>query len=600
MTGLHFPTALLIVGILFMLMPVITWLMLASARQRGQAIDAWCIGGLLVGIGVLLLALRGTVPGWVTYTLANFLIALGALLRIQSLRIDLGSGWRPAFIFAFALTYILCFDIIRLWFNDSVLRLQFAGLTYAGLFGYSSLVAWQFGRRIASRSAYWIACVSLLLGVSLALRVAEVTFYGGNPDGADSSYGASLIAITAVLSAVISHIAYAGMQLEKELEKRELAEDEFNGMLKATKDGFFIADLSGRLLQTNENLCRMLDRTREDLVSRNLMELDDQLSKQELQEKLQHIASAGFDRYESLLKMPNGRKIDVEISMTHLTHAKDRVLGFVRDISVRKQFTQELERRVLARTEELATARAEAESANAVKTRFMSNLIHEMLTPLHGILGYAELAQSRIGQMTDEQFAKYLEGILNSGKRMQKLIDSLLALVREAWDEHAGIAELELEAIAPESLALESISAVQSAAKGKHQEIRLDNQSTISAFQGHGTRLRQVLEHLLSNALNYSPEHSLVILRIQDQQAGYGASKQIVFQVIDEGCGIPEKEMQAIFEPFYESSRTATGAGKTGLGLPLCRSIVHSHKGILTAANRPEGGAIFEIRLPQI
>lgn len=72
----------------------------------------------------------------------------------------------------------------------------------------------------------------------------------------------------------------------------------------------------------------------------------------------------------------------------------------------------------------------------------------------------------------------------------------------------------------------------------------------------------------------------------------------LVIQVMDEGCGIPDKEIDAIFAPFYNSSRTANGVGGTGLGLSLCKSIIKRHKGKLAVSNRPEGGAIFEVLLP--
>jgi signal transduction histidine kinase len=78
------------------------------------------------------------------------------------------------------------------------------------------------------------------------------------------------------------------------------------------------------------------------------------------------------------------------------------------------------------------------------------------------------------------------------------------------------------------------------------------------------------------------------------------ACEQLSIQIIDEGCGVPESEMQAIFEPFYESTRTATGAGGTGLGLALCKVIVQRHRGTLNVTNRPSGGAIFELCLPLV
>jgi signal transduction histidine kinase len=68
--------------------------------------------------------------------------------------------------------------------------------------------------------------------------------------------------------------------------------------------------------------------------------------------------------------------------------------------------------------------------------------------------------------------------------------------------------------------------------------------------------------------------------------------------VADQGPGIPPDELEFVFDKFAQSSTTRTGAGGTGLGLAICREIVHAHQGTITASNRAEGGAVFEVLLP--
>jgi len=72
----------------------------------------------------------------------------------------------------------------------------------------------------------------------------------------------------------------------------------------------------------------------------------------------------------------------------------------------------------------------------------------------------------------------------------------------------------------------------------------------------------------------------------------------ISFQLIDQGCGIPEKEIAAVFEPFYESTRTHNGAGASGLGLPLSRAIILRHQGTISLRNNPAIGITREVILP--
>ena len=274
----------------------------------------------------------------------------------------------------------------------------------------------------------------------------------------------------------------------------------------------------------------------------------------------------------------------------------------VRDISERKLAQLDLERRVLARTAELATARAEAESANAVKTRFMANVSHEMRTPMQGILGFAQIGKSKADSARPERLGEYFEKIEQSGKRLYQLIESLLKLAEAAWAEYSVVAEEKLVAIAPGQFVIECCTMMEATARQRQQRIVVDNLASISVIRGDGVLLRQVLEHLIGNALRYSPEQTTVTVRLEDRTVqspvGDAAVNWLNIQVIDEGCGVPEKEMNAIFEPFYQSSRTATGAGGTGLGLALCRTVVNRHRGRLSVANRPQRGAVFEISLP--
>ena len=266
------------------------------------------------------------------------------------------------------------------------------------------------------------------------------------------------------------------------------------------------------------------------------------------------------------------------------------------------EMQRELERRVLARTAELATARDEAESADAVKTRFMANVSHEMRTPMQGVLGFARIGKIKAGKATPEELIGYFDKIEQSGNRMLKLVESLLTLAQTAWDEHSRLAEEHLQEISPGELAGQCIFMMEPTAATRQQKIVLENLAATPHIHGDAARLRQVLEYLIGNALRYSPEQTTVTVRIADkvdEPAAEGApAKWLSIQVIDEGCGVPEKEMNAIFEPFYESSRTASGAGGTGLGLALCRTVVNRHRGRLTVANRPQYGAVFEMLLP--
>lgn len=106
------------------------------------------------------------------------------------------------------------------------------------------------------------------------------------------------------------------------------------------------------------------------------------------------------------------------------------------------------------------------------------------------------------------------------------------------------------------------------------------------------SRMQQVIRNLLSNAVRYSPPGADVVFEIVKR------GNKCEVRILDSGVGIPQHELESIFDAFTRSSRTDKLAGGTGLGLAISRAIVSNHEGTLTAANRSGGGACFTITLP--
>jgi signal transduction histidine kinase len=260
---------------------------------------------------------------------------------------------------------------------------------------------------------------------------------------------------------------------------------------------------------------------------------------------------------------------------------------------------EQLEKIVLERTRNLIAARSEAESANAVKTRFMANVSHEMRTPMHSILGYAEVGKARSQTAKPEFLGDCFGSILAAGNQMNRLVEGLLTLANRSWDEQSGlnIQEIDVVKYSHQIGALMELRAEESG-----QKLVIDTQLTAVTMVVDPMRLQQVFEHLFGNAFRYSGKGATTIFRITEAELPSRMSAEpvpaVAFEIIDQGCGIPDNEMKAVFEPFYESTRTMLGAGGTGLGLPLSRFIVSRHGGAIDLANRPEGGLICKVTLP--
>jgi signal transduction histidine kinase len=109
--------------------------------------------------------------------------------------------------------------------------------------------------------------------------------------------------------------------------------------------------------------------------------------------------------------------------------------------------------------------------------------------------------------------------------------------------------------------------------------------------------MQQVFANLLSNAIKFSPSGSTVTIRLSADSYVDGRDR-IIITFADQGVGIPPDELEKVFDKFVQSSKTKTGAGGTGLGLPITREILTAHNGQIRASNRPNGGAEFKIEFP--
>ncbi len=111
-------------------------------------------------------------------------------------------------------------------------------------------------------------------------------------------------------------------------------------------------------------------------------------------------------------------------------------------------------------------------------------------------------------------------------------------------------------------------------------------------------RMIQVLVNLISNSIKFSPKGSEICVTVMEGRSSSGA-EALRCSVGDEGPGIPNDELETVFEKFTQSAKTKSGAGGTGLGLPICREIVKAHGGHIWAENRTSKGALFSFVVPR-
>ncbi len=256
-------------------------------------------------------------------------------------------------------------------------------------------------------------------------------------------------------------------------------------------------------------------------------------------------------------------------------------------------FNDELEKLVEIRTNDLKIAREQAELANITKSRFLTNMSHELMTPLHGIISYSELGKEK--SQLDEKHRKYFSAINDSGMKLKSLLTDLLTLSRL----QAGQCQFTMVENCIELIVSTICNRLKNEIAEKRIDIRVREISADTIVQCDNSYIGLLFSHLLSNAVKYSNRAGTISLSFREAEirAGNTEVASLEISITDQGVGIPSKELEWIFGSFNESSLTASKAGGKGIGLSICREIVNAHQGTIWAEPL-ESGTSFKVRLP--
>ncbi len=260
-----------------------------------------------------------------------------------------------------------------------------------------------------------------------------------------------------------------------------------------------------------------------------------------------------------------------------------------------RQHRDHLSEMVEERTRDLLLAKVAAEKANLAKSEFLTNMSHEFRTPLHAMLAFSGFGIQKINAGSREKLGQYFLHIKESAERLTHLVNDLLDLSKL----EAGKIALVLVTNNLCELVLQVISEFSALSAQRHIELHHDFDTDLALMKCDTERIHQVLTNIIGNAIKFSPESTRVsiCLRTHSQKASNSQSSQrIELRIIDQGPGIPIDELDTIFDRFIQSSKTRSGSGGTGLGLPISREIMRLHRGSISASNNPDRGACFSIK----
>jgi signal transduction histidine kinase/CheY-like chemotaxis protein len=253
----------------------------------------------------------------------------------------------------------------------------------------------------------------------------------------------------------------------------------------------------------------------------------------------------------------------------------------------------ELEKKVEERTAELKASRDQAESANQAKSIFLANMSHELRTPLNAILGFGRNL-ARAQDLTPDH-RNEVDIIRRSGDHLLQMIDQILSLSRI----EAGRVELQR---APFDLVrtLDDIAqmiTVQAQAKGLRFDLELD--ATLPrVVRGDVGKMRQVLINLLGNAVKFTQKGYVCLHACTKPLDNDPARVLLQLAVEDSGLGIPEEQLNTIFDSFMKGNHTGDAAQGTGLGLAICRSLIDGMEGRIDVTSKPGEGSLFTVTVP--
>jgi PAS domain S-box-containing protein len=373
-----------------------------------------------------------------------------------------------------------------------------------------------------------------------------------------------------------------GRQLSSAIENMQLLDDVLRARreLENTFDSIahliVVCDPRGRIVHVNRAFAERVGRSREELLDRPLaefvgVELGAWLQGHEAQQKVGD-APAVIEVNDPRLSGP------FVVTLTDLRSTDQERAGTVlvaRDLNAQTRLEAEREelRKRLTQSEKLAAL-----------GQFVAGIAHELNNPLQGVLGHLELM--RATGAFPKQLRREVQTIYREADRAAKIVRNLLVF--------AGSRRLARRAVSLTGVLQKVLALRAPAQRALDIEVVRHYQDSLPRVQSDPLLLHQVFLNMVMNA-----EHAIQATgvggRIEITTRLSPVGDRIIATVRDTGTGIPEDTLSRIFEPFYTTKEVGKG---TGLGLAIAYGIVQEHGGQISAANHPDGGAVFTVELP--
>ncbi len=376
-------------------------------------------------------------------------------------------------------------------------------------------------------------------------------------------------------------------RLEQDLTKSEV---KYRDLFEKADDPMYTLDTGGYFQTINNAGLEALGCTKEDVIGSHISKWLTQESLRVSMELLQKQLSG-----EGKMEQPPILEIICKNGDHRLAEIRTRVIregdgitgihGIARDVTEKRR----LEQKVREYHETIRKSCEDLIETDRIKTEFISNITHELLTPLTSIRGFTELLYDETtGKINDEQ-KKSLQIILRNSDRLIHLIKDLL----DASNLGKNKLGMRFGQVSIEDIISKCMQDMQPQAKYKDITITQDVKQ-LPRIWGDEGRLIQVITNLLANAIKFTPQKGTITVTAKEKQ------NEVKISIADTGIGIPHDQLSRIFERFYQiDGSNSRKYGGAGLGLSICKSIVESHYGSIWAES-DENGSTFHVVLPKL
>jgi PAS domain S-box-containing protein len=358
------------------------------------------------------------------------------------------------------------------------------------------------------------------------------------------------------------------------------SEEKYRSLVETMRGGLVVFDLNDRITYINDRFCELLGYSREEVLGTRAVDYIDPGHMPRLIAQLQRRQHLESSTYELLFRHKDGRPIYLLVSGSPLLGKNGQHIGsfaVTTDITAQKQAEEALQQ-ALGKEKEL----------NELKSRFVSMASHEFRTPLATIQALTETLSAYRHRMTDDQIEQRLNKIKDQVSNLKDIMDDVLQLARlQARRADFNPVRINLNSLCRSVLdefqdRPNSTQPVLYTCNDPLREVKLDKKL-----------MRQIIRNLVSNAVKYSLEGKTITVSLTY------TNDTIILQVSDEGIGIPEDDLNHLFEAFHRAANVGTISG-TGLGLVITKESAELHGGTITVASQVGVGTTFTVSIPVV